>query len=260
VNADDAVLRVVCDPLPVPIERAWRACDRLSDRLTFMQRNPPSVENAEREFGLELLETAFEDGEPAWPSPVDVLAARQNLEAHQIATKLLHSAHQTAEVRLGRAIASSERELVETLDDMLGALQDDAALHKAAHAVPVGVGGDGLLAAGPDTAGKAALLGDAAGHFNRICAARRVMFRYVPPQSATWMDVVAEHMEDGMTWKSQNVRGPAEPKPWGAGLGGELHYAIVHDIRLRVWTAAQLDEAGYQPGIIYVQSPIRAMA
>jgi hypothetical protein len=67
------------------------------------------------------------------------------------------------------------------------------------------------------------------------------------------MTVVAEGMEDGLVWKSEHVRGEPEPPPWTGGPGGELHYAVSNKIRLRVLTAAQLDEAGYIPPGIYLQ-------
>jgi hypothetical protein len=264
----DEVLRLVCDPMPAPVERAWRAYDRIQERINFLQRHPLSTEAAEAEFVTDLLGAAFGDAEPVWPSPVDVLAARQNVEARQIELKALTGdgdgvlisnlgARDRAERRISHEIVRSEAQLVETLDDLLGVLQDESALHKAAQAVPLGVGGDGLLRAGPDTASAAALLGDAAGRFEQLKAARRVIFDHVHPTTAPWLDVIAEGMENGATWTSEHVRGEPEPPPWTGGPGGELHYAIVTGVRLRCLTAAQLDEAGYPAPGIYLQT-IRA--
>jgi hypothetical protein len=259
VNIGDDILRQVVDPLPAPVERAWRAYDRLGHHLTDLQRHAPGVGPAEEEFARDTLRAALSDTEPSWPSAVDVLAARQNLEAHQAAVAATHLARNTAEIRVSSSIRDCERQLCEALDDKLGALQHEAHLRKAAHAVPLGVGGDGLLAAGPDTAKQAAQLGEAAGRFNQIKAARRVIFEQgMRPKAAGWMDYVAEGMEDGLLWKSEYVRGEAERPPWSGGVGGELHFAIRSGIRLRVLTAAQLDQADYQPaGIVYLQ-PLRS--
>jgi hypothetical protein len=258
------ILRVVVDPLPAPVERAWRAHDRISERISHLMRHPPDLDAVVQGFTKELLEAALADGEPIWPSPVDVLAERQNLEAHETTVRQLYDARGWAAVRVGKAIVAGERQLVERLDDLLGALQHEAHLRRAAHAVPLGVSGDGLLAAGPDTAAAAAQLGEAAGRYEQIKAARRVIFDYVHPTHARWLDVVAEGIEDGpaagtgLIWKSEIVhsRQGAEPEPWAGGVGGELHYAVLHKVRLRVRTAAQLDEAGYQPPG-YVLQPIR---
>jgi hypothetical protein len=263
IGPEHAVLRVVCDPLPAPVERAWRAYDRLLERLTYLLRHPPNVEAVVTTFTKELLEAALAEGEPVWPSPVDVLAARQNLEAHETTVRQLYDARDWAAARVGKAIVANERQLCEALDDRLGALQHEAHLRKAAHAVPLGVPGDGLLAAGPDTAAQAAHLGEALGRYEQIKGARRALFDYVHPRSAPWLDVVAEGIEDGpaagtgLIWKSEIIhsRQGAEPEPWAGGVGGELHYAIINGIRLRVRTAAQLDQAGYQPPG-YVLQPI----
>jgi hypothetical protein len=64
-------------------------------------------------------------------------------------------------------------------------------------------------------------------------------------------------MEDGLTWKSEHVHlaSGREPEPWTAGVGGMVHYAVLRGIRLRVWTAEQLDKAGFVPqGMIVLQS------
>jgi hypothetical protein len=193
----------------------------------------------------------------------DVRAARQNLEAHETTLKHLYTARSWALARVAKAIVANERPLCEALDDKLGELQHESHLRKAAHAVPLGVSGDELLAAGPDTAA-AAHLGEAAGRFEQIKAARRCIFDYVAPKTAPWLAVVAEGIEDGpavgtgLTWKSEIVHSAsgAEPEPWAGGVGGELRYAIVNNIRLRVRTAEQLDQAGYPPPGIYLQ-PIR---
>jgi hypothetical protein len=200
------------------------------------------------------------DGEPNWPSPIDVLAARQNLDAHDTTVEALYDAHTWAEAVLARAVVANEPLLIEALDDKLGQLQDEATLQQAAGAVPLGVGGDGLLAAGPKTAAAVALLGEALGRrYNQIRAARRVVFDHVHPKMAPWMEVVNEDREDGLIWKSEFVHlaSGAEPPPWTGGAGGELHFAIVEGIRLRCMMAAQLDEAGYDPPGIYLQT-IRA--
>jgi hypothetical protein len=258
MNSGDDVLRTVIVPLPAKVERAWVAFDRLTQRLHDLRSHAPGVEPAEQELARDTLRAALSKDEPPnWPSAVDVLAARQDLEAHKASMAATHLAHTTAEMRVGTAIRDCERELCRALDDRLAALQDDELLNRAAHAVPLGVGSDGLLASGSDIAGKAALLGNAAGHFDRIKAARRVIFEQgTHPQTAPWMDFVAEGMEDGLLWKSEHVRGEAEQPPWAGGVGGELHYAIASGIRLRVMTAAQLDAAGYQPPGIHLQ-PIR---
>jgi hypothetical protein len=256
VRPDDDVLRVVIDPLPPPVERAWRAYDRIQARIEDMLRHKPGDEDAVRGFTKALVEAAMADGEPIWPSPVDVLAARQTVEAHDTTLRALYDARYWAVDRRARAIVATEPQLVEALDDRLGALQDEAALRKAAAAVPLGVGGDGLLAAGPATASQAALLGDAAGRFEQIRTARRVVFEYLHPQTAPWIAIVAEGTEDGRTWRSAYVRGEAEKPPWTGGPGGELHFAVVSDIRLRCMTAVQLDDAGYPPPGIDLQ-PIR---
>jgi hypothetical protein len=211
---------------------------------------------AEREYTKELLDAALSESEPDWPSAVDVLAARQNLEAHDTTVKSLSTARSWAEARIGRAIVACERQLIGALDDKLGQLQHEAHLRKAAHAVPLGVGGDDLLAAGPDTAAQAAHLGDALGRYEQIKTARRVIFDYVHPQTAPWLAVVAEGMENGAIWTSEIVHlaSGTEPPPWANGVGGELHYAILKGIRLRCMTAAQLDQAGYDPPVRYLQA------
>jgi hypothetical protein len=266
MRPEDAILRIVVEPLPPAVERAWRAYDRVQGRIENLLRHAPNVEAAVQQFTKDLLEVALADGEPEWPSPVDVLAERQNLEAHETTLRQLYDARGWAAQRVGKAIVGCERQLCEALDDLLGNLQHEPGLRKAAHAVPLGVGGDGLLAAGPETAAQAALLGEALGRYEQIKGARRVIFDHVHPQSAPWLDVVAEGIEDGpaagtgLIWKSEIVHAASgrEPEPWAGGVGGELHYAVVHRVRLRVRTAAQLDEAGYQPaGHIYLQQPIR---
>jgi hypothetical protein len=248
------ILREVVAPLPALLEQAWRAYDRLQEQVVYLQHNPPRVEDAEQRFRRELLEAALSDTEPLWPSAEGVLRARHDLEAHKATELAVHQARRGAEVRVGGAIVACERHLVEVLDDMLGQLQDDAVLRDAARAVPLGVGGDGLLAAGPDTARQAALLGDAAGRYDRIKAARRVVFEYVAPEAAPWIAVYAEDQEDGLTWKSQFVRGENEKPPWTGGPGGELHYALTAGVRLRCLTAEQLDETGINPPGIYLQA------
>jgi hypothetical protein len=253
VRPEYAVLRSVCAPLPTPVEQACRAYDRLTRRLRDIERHAPSLEVAELEFARATFKAALGEGEPDWPSPVAVLAARQDLEGHAATLQALTSAQLGADDRIGRAIVASEQQLVEILDDKLGAVQHEAHLRKAAHAVPLGLGSDGLLAAGPDTAAQAALLGDAFGRYEQIKAARHVIFDYVKPQTASCMAVVADGTEDGLIWKSENVRPPIEPEPWAGGPGGELHYAIVNKIPLRCLTAAQLDSAGYQPPGVYLQ-------
>jgi hypothetical protein len=262
IGPEHDILRVVCGPLPAPVARAWRAYDRIQHRIEYLLHHAPSVEGAVQGFTKELLEAALADGEPVWPSPVDVLAARQNLDAHETTIRQLYDARGWVATQVGRAIVACERQLVETLDDLLGALQDRADLRKAAHAVPLGVTPDALLAAGPDTAAAAAILGEAAGEFQRIKAARRVLYEHVHPEAAPWLEVVAEGIEEGpaagtgLVWKSEilHSRQGAEPEPWAGGVGGELQFAIVNKIRLRVWTAQQLDEAGIQPPGYVLQS------
>jgi hypothetical protein len=258
LRPDDKVLREVCDPLPAPVAQAWRAWDRLQEQILWLQRHPPRVEVAETQFGRDYLEAALRDGEPVWPSAEGVLDARRALEAHKASELAVCGARQGAEQTLSQCIVRYERQLVESLDDKLCELQHRAGLRKAAHAVPLGVGGDGLLAAGPDTASQAAQLGKAAGDLDRIKAARRVIFEHVHPQRAPWIAIVAEGAEDGLIWKSQFVRGEDEKPPWTGGPGGELHFAITAGIRLRCMTAAQLDQAGYDPpGIVLQTSGMR---
>jgi hypothetical protein len=263
LRPDHAVLRVVVDPLPARVERAWRAYDRLQERVIYLQRHPPRVEVAEQQFRRDFLEAALAEGDHVWPSADGVLAVRHRLAAHKEAELAVYGARSWASALVGKAIVACERSLVEALDDLLGALQHEAHLRKAAHVVPLGVSGDGLLAAGPDTAAAAAQLGEAAGRYEQIKAARRVLFDYVAPTHAPWLDVVAEGIEDGPAagtgaiWASEIIhsRQGAEPEPWAGGVGGELHYAVLHKVRLRVRTAAQLDEAGYEPPG-YVLQPI----
>jgi hypothetical protein len=266
VNPADDILRTVVNPLPAPLERAWRAYDRLQDLAVYLMRHhPPVVDVATQKLRHDILAAAMSDTEPDWPSADGVLAARNAHEAHKEFELAVHGARAGAQHRVGRAIVACESQLCESLDDALGQLQDESALRKAAAAVPLGVGGDGLLAAGPDTASQASRLGEALGRYERIKSARRVIFDYVHPQTAPWMDVVAEGIEDGpaagtgLIWKSEFVHlaSGAEPDPWAGGVGGELHYAMVNRIRLRIMTAAQLDAAGYQPPGIYFQEPIR---
>jgi hypothetical protein len=47
--------------------------------------------------------------------------------------------------------------------------------------------------------------------------------------------------------------GEFEKPPWTGRPGGELHFAVLSGIRLRCLTAAELDEAGYEPPGIYLQ-------
>jgi hypothetical protein len=261
MRPEHEILRVVCDPLPAPVEQAWRAYDRISERIDYLLGHAPNVEAVVHAFTKALLEAALADGEPVWPSAADVRAQRGNLDAHDTTLKALYDARAWAVARVDKAIVGCERALCETLDDKLGAVQHQAHVRKAAHAVPLGVAGDGLLAAGPDTAAQAAHLGDALGRYEQIKAARRALFDFVAPQTAPWLAVVAEGIEDGpaagtgLIWKSEFVHlaSGAEPPPWAGGIGGELHYAILARVRLRVRTAAQLDQAGYEPQGIYLQ-------
>jgi hypothetical protein len=254
MNPSHEVLREVVTPLPALVAQAWRAIDRLQEQVVYLQQNPPRVEDAERRLRSDLLQAALSDTEPLWPSAEGVLAARRDLDAHKATELAIYDARNGAEVRLAQAVVACERQLVEDLDERLGALQDEAALRKAAAAVPLGVGGDGLLAAGPDTAAQAVILGKAAGRYDRIKAARRVVFEYVHPEAAPWLAIFAEGQEDGMLWKSQFVRGEAELPPWSGGPGGELHYAITTGVRLRCLTAEALDETGINPPGIYLQA------
>jgi hypothetical protein len=115
-----------------------------------------------------------------------------------------------------------------------------------------------LLSLGPDVAAAASKLGEAAARFEMIRAARRVIFAFVQPQTAPHLCTVAEGTANGMAWTSENLRGPAEPTLWAGSPGGELHYCVAGKIRLRVYTAAQLDAAGFEPpGIVWAQQPVR---
>jgi hypothetical protein len=261
MRPDHHILRVVVNPLPAPVEQAWRAYDRLQHRLTDLQRHAPGIEPAEEELARDTLKAALSDDETVcWVSAVDVLAAHQNLEAHKATVAATHRALSAAETHISHAIVACERQLCEALDDRLMNLQHEPGLRKAAHAVPLGVSSDGLLAAGQDMAKQAALLGEAAGRFEAFRAARRVIFEYVKPARDTpWLATVAEGMEDGLTWKSEFVHlaSGREPEPWTGGPGGELHYAVLKTIRLRVWTAEQLDQAGYTPAGMIVMQPAR---
>jgi hypothetical protein len=117
VNPEDEILRTVVDPLPTPVERAWCAYDRVTQRIIWLLAHPPNVERALQGYTKEVLDAALSDGEPHWPSPVDVLAERQNLEAHETALRAAYSAQSWAEKRIGRAIVANERALCERLDD-----------------------------------------------------------------------------------------------------------------------------------------------
>jgi hypothetical protein len=261
MRPDDNILRTVVQPLPAPVQRAWVALDRLTELAVYLQRHPPGTGAAEQRLRQGLLEAALSEGEPEWPSAEGLLAAQRNHNAHKELELAVHGARTGAENLLAKRIVACERQLCESLDDLLGNLQHEAGLRKAAHAVPLGVASDGLLAAGPDVAKQAALLGEAAGRFEQIKQARRVIFEHVKPARDTpWLATVAEGMEDGLTWKSEHVHlaSGREPEPWTGGPGGELHYAVLKGIRLRVWTAAQLNQAGYMPAGMIVMQPVRA--
>jgi hypothetical protein len=119
IRPEHAVLRQVVDPLPTPVERIWVGLDRLQDRLTYLQRHAPNVEEAAVGLARETLDVALAAEEPSWPSAIDVLAAQTDLAAHDANLKALYLARNTAEVRLGRAIEACEGELCAALDDKL---------------------------------------------------------------------------------------------------------------------------------------------
>jgi hypothetical protein len=254
------ILRAVVDPLPAPVERAWVALDRLQQLVVHLQRHPPGTGIAEQKLRRDLLETALSEDEPQWPSADGLLAARRAIEAHKELELAAHGARTGAENHLAKTIVACEKTLCERLDDLLGNLQHETGIRRAAHDVPLGVDGDTLVRTGGDVAKQAWKLSEAAARFDQIRAARHVIFETgARPKTAACMDVVAEGMEDGLTWKSQYVhlRSGREPEPWANGVGGELHYAVLKGIRLRVWTAEQLDQAGYTPAGMIVMQPAR---